>query len=134
MKDDFNGLIFANLLDFDQLYGHRNDSQGFARALEEFDAAIPRIIETMGPQDILFISADHGCDPTTSSTDHSREQVPLLVYGNLVSPGVDLGTRTSFADLGLTIAEFLGVETKNLPGESFFPALTADEPGDMSCI
>ncbi len=120
MGDDFEGLLFANLIDFDQLYGHRNDAKGYAEALEEFDRELPGIMQAMLPEDILFISADHGCDPTTSSTDHSRELVPLLVYGQNIKPGIDLGVRQSFADLGKTIAEILEVETVDLPGQSFY--------------
>ena len=104
------GLIFANLIEFDMLYGHRNNAQGYARALEIFDSQLPRIMEAMKSRDVLFIVADHGNDPTTPSTDHSREYVPLLVYGPRVKAGVDLGTRGTFADLGATIAEVLGVD------------------------
>lgn len=117
------GLLFANLLDFDQIYGHRNDVNGYARALEEFDRRLPEITAVMSAEDLLFMSADHGCDPTTASTDHSREYVPLLVYGKSIRPGVDLGVRSSFADLGQTIADYLGVKTSGLAGESFLPQL-----------
>ncbi|MBI5166709.1 MAG: phosphopentomutase [candidate division NC10 bacterium] len=103
------GLIFANLVDFDTLYGHRNDPQGFAAALEEFDRRLPEIKGLMRPEDVLFITSDHGCDPTTPSTDHSREYVPLLVYGARVEPGRDLGIRKSFADVGQTMGEIFGV-------------------------
>lgn len=116
------GLIFANLIEFDMLYGHRNNPQGYARALEIFDSQLPRIMEAMKSRDVLFIVADHGNDPTTPSTDHSREYVPLLVYGPRVKAGVDLGTRGTFADLGATIAEVLGVDP--LPnGTSFAGAI-----------
>lgn len=114
------GLIFINLLDFDQLYGHRNDVYGYARALEEFDQSLPDIMKAMRPDDILFITADHGCDPTTPSTDHSREHVPILVFGNNVRSGVNLGIRDSFADLGQTIAEYLEVDGTGLAGKSFY--------------
>jgi phosphopentomutase len=120
IKGDFIGLLFANLVDFDQLYGHRNDVYGYARALEEFDRWLPELMETMRTDDILFISADHGCDPTTSGTDHTREQVPLLVFGETVKAGLDLGVRSSFADLGQTIAEFLEIETGIEAGQSFY--------------
>jgi len=106
---DWQGMILANLIEFDMLFGHRNNPEGYARALEAFDAQLPRIMDAMKPGDILFIVADHGNDPTTPSTDHSREYVPLLVYGERVKDGVDLGTRESFADLGATIAELLEV-------------------------
>ncbi len=102
-------LVFANLVDFDMLYGHRNNVQGYARALEEFDCALPGLIGLLRPKDVLILTADHGCDPTTLSTDHSREYVPLLVYGETVKRGVILETRSTFADLGATIAELLDI-------------------------
>lgn len=113
---DFEGLCFVNLVDFDMLYGHRNDVDGYAKALHYFDEHLPRIIEKMRPEDILMITADHGCDPGTPSTDHSREYVPLLIYGNPVTPGKNLGTRTSFADIGATILEYFGISS-HIAGE-----------------
>lgn len=104
------GLIFTNLVDFDTLYGHRNDPEGYARALERMDARLPEVMEALEDGDILFITGDHGCDPTTPSTDHSREFVPLLVCGRGVKAGARLGTRASFADLGATVAEALGAK------------------------
>lgn len=101
------GLIFTNLVDFDMLYGHRNDPQGYAHALEEFDAMVPEIRCRLREEDLLIITADHGCDPTTPSTDHSREQVPLLVTGPAVRGGVELGIRESFRDVGATVALWL---------------------------
>jgi phosphopentomutase len=101
-----DALIFTNLVDFDMLYGHRNDTEGYAKALEYFDSQLPRVMEALRENDLLIITADHGCDPTTPSTDHSREYVPLLVYGKKVKP-VSLGTRESFADLGATVYEIL---------------------------
>jgi phosphopentomutase len=109
LQHEGTGMILANLIEFDMLFGHRNNPQAYAAALEVFDAQLPRIMLAMKPSDLLFIVADHGNDPTTLSTDHSREYVPLLAYGARVRPGVDLGTRDSFADLGATIAELLGV-------------------------
>lgn len=123
VQETAGGMIFANLLDFDQIYGHRNDIEGYARALEEFDRGLAAIMDAMQPEDLLFISADHGCDPTTTSTDHSREYVPVLVYGPSIKPAVNLGIRSCFADLGQTIAEYLGVETWGLAGSSFYPLL-----------
>ncbi|MDD3364150.1 MAG: phosphopentomutase [Syntrophomonas sp.] len=120
MTGKFEGLLFANLIDFDQLYGHRNNAEGYAQSLEEFDRGLPGIMESMLSEDILFISADHGCDPTTPGTDHTREYVPLLVYGKNIISGVDLGVRQSFADLGQTIAEFLQVESIDTAGQSFY--------------
>ena len=109
MSGTTRGLIFANLVDFDTQFGHRNDPAGYAANLERFDARLPRILEALGPTDLLAITADHGNDPTTPSTDHSREYVPLLVTGSAVRSGVALGTRGSFADLGQTLAEAFGV-------------------------
>lgn len=112
------GLVFTNLVDFDQSFGHRNDPSGYARALESFDARLPDIISALGEDDVLIVTADHGNDPTTPSTDHSREQVPVLVAGPRVEKGADLGVRSTFADCGATVAEMLGVPA--LPtGESF---------------
>jgi phosphopentomutase len=110
MKESQRGLIFTNLVDFDMLWGHRNNPQGYAGGLEAFDRRLPEIMGAMTAPDILFLTADHGNDPTTPSTDHSREYVPLLAYGSRVKPGVDLGTRETFADLGATVAELLGIE------------------------
>lgn len=103
------GLLFANLVDFDQLYGHRNDVVGFYGALREFDSALPSLLSLCREDDLLCITADHGNDPTTPGTDHSRERVPLLVFGPRVRP-VPLGTRSTFGDVGATVAEWLGVE------------------------
>jgi phosphopentomutase len=114
---DLNGLIFANLVDFDMLWGHRNDVEGFYGGLREFDGRLPEIMSAMREDDALFLTADHGNDPTTPSTDHSREQVPVLAYGGRVRPGVNIGVRKSFADLGATIAENFGIALK--AGKSF---------------
>lgn len=111
------GLVFANLVDFDQAFGHRNDPQGYARALEAFDARLPEILAVLGDEVVLFITADHGNDPTTASTDHSRERVPLLVTGGSTARE-DLGIRASFSDCGRTITDLLGIAT-SLPGVSF---------------
>jgi phosphopentomutase len=109
MKSRRAGLIFANLVDFDTAYGHRNDAAGYAANLERFDARVPGLIDQLQDDDLLVITADHGNDPTTPSTDHSREHVPVLLYGRHVRAGVDLGTRPTFADLGQTLAENFGV-------------------------
>jgi phosphopentomutase len=117
------GLLFVNLVDFDMVYGHRNDVAGFARALVELDRWLPELERALRPEDAVFITADHGNDPTTPGTDHTREQVPILAFGPAIRPA-RLGTRASFSDLGQTIAEGLGVE--KLPnGESFLAALHA---------
>ena len=116
-----HGLIFSNLVDFDMLYGHRRDTEGYARALEHFDHRLPEIFDAMGDDDLLIITADHGNDPTAPGSDHTREYAPLLVYGKNAKPGVDLGTRGSLADIGQTIAENFGLELKD--GESFLSLL-----------
>jgi phosphopentomutase len=112
------GLVFANLVEFDSSYGHRNDPAGYAAALEAFDRRLPEITAALGPRDVLVVTADHGNDPTTGSTDHSRERVPLLAAGPLVQPGASCGERASFADCGATIAELLGTPPPPT-GESF---------------
>lgn len=116
------GLIMTNLVDFDMLYGHRNDVEGYARALEEFDARLPELFSALRPEDMLMITADHGCDPTLSGTDHTREYVPLLVYGLALDKGVDLGVRATFADLGATVAEYLETEPM-VKGNSFYASI-----------
>jgi phosphopentomutase len=115
------GIIFTNLVDFDMLYGHRNDAAGYYKALVEFDGWLPRMMIAMRPGDLLFITGDHGTDPGTSGTDHTREYVPLLVYGPGIKGGVNLGTRESFSDLGATVAEALKVKIDR--GESFLKSL-----------
>lgn len=111
------GFIFTNLVDFDMLYGHRNDTEGYASALEQFDASLPAIEAAMTPRDLLLLTADHGCDPTTASTDHSREYVPLIAFHKGAAEGHALGTRKSLADVGQTIAENFGCTISK--GESF---------------
>jgi phosphopentomutase len=123
LRETEAGMIFVNLVDFDMLYGHRNDVEGYARALEAFDARLPEIEARLREDDLLLITADHGCDPTTPSTDHSREYVPILAYGARVRPGVHLGTRRSLADIGQTIAENFGLRLS--AGESFLAAIAA---------
>jgi phosphopentomutase len=121
MQEVDRGLIFVNLVDFDQQYGHRNDVEGYARALEEVDRWLPEFGRNLRPGDLAIFTADHGCDPTTPSTDHSREYVPLLAYGPGVAHGVNLGTRGSLSDLGQTVAENFGAKIG--VGESFLPLL-----------
>jgi phosphopentomutase len=118
-----SGFLFGNLVDFDQLYGHRNDVPGFYRALREFDDALPAITAALHEDDLLFITADHGNDPTTPSTDHARENVPLLAIGPRVRAGA-IGRRASFADLGATVAEWMGLEFRGV-GKSFLPLMVA---------
>ncbi len=122
MDTDADGLILANLVDFDMLYGHRNNPRGYADALEEFDVRLPEIEASLGDGDVLMMTADHGNDPTTPSTDHSRERVPILIYGPQVRPGTGLGTRSSFSDVAAATAELLGV-VWNGAGESFADAI-----------
>ena len=112
MEEDFNGLCFVNLVDFDMVYGHRNDIDGYARAATAFDLQLTQMIEKMKDNDILMITADHGCDPGFPGTDHSREYVPLLVYGKDIISGVNLNTRDSFADIAATIQDIFEVEQK----------------------
>ncbi len=107
VRSDVDGLIFTNLVDFDMLFGHRNDVEGYASALEWVDAHLPELLDAMREDDMLLITADHGCDPTTASTDHSREYIPVVVFGKKLKAGVDLGTLKSFADIGSTIHEYL---------------------------
>ena len=109
MRESEDGLIFANLVDFDMLYGHRNNPRGYADALEAVDRRVPELLDEMRPGDVLFFTADHGNDPTTTSTDHSREYVPLLAAGARVRAGANLGTRETFADLGATVGDLLGI-------------------------
>lgn len=120
---DFRGLCFVNLVDFDMLYGHRQDPDGYAAALAEFDRWLPDFLAKLGPEDVVFITADHGCDPSDQSTDHTREYVPLLALGQGIRP-VNLGTRSTFADLAATVCELLGVAYET-PGESFAAAILA---------
>src|SRR5437016_4400833 len=117
LKDDTRGLIFSNLVDFDMLYGHRRDTEGYARALEHFDARLPEIENAMRERDLLIITADHGNDPTFRGTDHTREYAPLLVYGPRARAGVRLGDRASLSDIGQTIAVNFGLKLG--AGESF---------------
>jgi len=130
LQDETRGLIFSNLVDFDMLYGHRRDTEGYARALEDFDARLPEIQNVMRANDLLIITADHGNDPTFPGTDHTREYAPLLVYGKNARPGVNLGTRDSLSDIGQTIAETFGLKLS--AGTSFLRDLmmarSADQP------
>jgi phosphopentomutase len=121
LKQDSRGLIFSNLVDFDMLYGHRRDTEGYARALEHFDDHLPQIEATMRADDLMILTADHGNDPTFPGTDHTREYAPLLVYGKNARAGVNLGTRGSLSDIGQTIADNFGL--KLTAGESFLSSL-----------
>jgi phosphopentomutase len=125
LRDDTRGLIFSNLVDFDMLYGHRRDVEGYARALEHFDARLPEIEAAMRAGDLFIITADHGNDPAFRGTDHTREYVPLIVYGKSARAGVNLGTRRSIArNFGLKLTA----------GESFLTAVTSDEKSQESGV
>lgn len=117
MERDFEGLCFVNLVDYDMLYGHRNDVEGYAKALTYFDERLPEILGKLREDDILMITADHGCDPSMPSTDHSREYTPLVMYGNNIPAGKNFGTRSTFSDIGATVLNYFGVE-KQIAGES----------------
>ncbi len=116
MDRDFEGICFTNLVDCDMLYGHRNDVDGYAKAMSYFDKKLPEITEKMSPEDILILAADHGCDPGTPSTDHSREYTPMILYGNPIPQGKNLGTRPTFADIGATVLEYFGIP-QHIDGE-----------------
>lgn len=126
LENDFEGICFVNLVDFDMVYGHRNDAPGYARALMEFDQALPRIMEQMGEDDLLIITADHGCDPSTPSTDHSREYTPMLAWSRKIRAGANLGTRSTFADIGATVLEYFGLEN-GTDGQSFLKDILAEQ-------
>lgn len=117
-KEDFNGLCFVNLVDFDMLFGHRNDVDGYAKALTEFDGYLGRFLENMRIDDVLIITADHGCDPSTPSTDHSREYIPIIVCGDKIKAGVNIGTRPTFADISASVLDCFGLPALQ-SGESF---------------
>ena len=123
LDDQDRGLIFANLVDFDSRYGHRRDPSGYAAALEAFDARVPEILRRMGPEDLLILTADHGCDPTWRGTDHTREYVPILAWRQ-GGRGADLGTRATLADMGATVAQWLGVPPPRT-GTSFLAEMSA---------
>ena len=122
MKEDFDGLLFVNLVDFDMVYGHRRDVEGYAKALETFDAQIPQIKELMGEDDLLILTADHGCDPRHTGTDHTREHVPVLLWSKKMAGGVNLGVRETYADLSATVLDFFGVEN-TIKGTSMLPEM-----------
>jgi phosphopentomutase len=119
VSDAENGFVFANLVDFDMVWGHRNDYEGYARGLEQVDTRIPELLDAMVEGDLLIVTADHGCDPTTASTDHSREYTPLIAHVKGVDRGVALGARTTFADIGETVLDFYGISGACGRGTSF---------------
>lgn len=119
MDKDFEGMCFTNLVDFDMKFGHRNDIDGYANATTEFDLQLGQMMDKMRDDDLLILTADHGCDPSTPSTDHSREHVPMLAYGKMIKEGIDLGTRTSFSDIAKTISEVFSTKGE-IEGNSFY--------------
>ena len=127
-KKDFSGLCFINLVDFDMVYGHRNDVAGYARAMTGFDKRLGELLALLREDDLLIITADHGCDPSTPSTDHSREHTPMLAYGAKIKKGVNLGTRESFADIGSTVLEWFGLDSNGVFGKSFLKEIINDRP------
>ena len=118
-REDFCGLCFVNLVEFDMTYGHRNDPDGYAKALSAFDRQLERLTPLLRKEDLVIVTADHGCDPGTPSTDHSREYVPLLVYGRPARRGVNLGTRMGFCDIGATVADYFFLDHRSIAGHSF---------------
>ena len=125
MDRDFEGLCFVNLVDFDMLYGHRNNVDGYAEALSFFDKSLEKILKKLRDDDILIITADHGCDPTTPSTDHSREYTPMIIYGKNIKNGINLHTRIGFYDTGATILDYLRIDEK-IRGKSFLKEVIKD--------
>ncbi len=124
LKEKFEGFIFTNLVDFDSKFGHRRDAKGYGKAIEEFDARLPEILGAMSTEDVLILCADHGNDPIHTGWDHTREHVPVVIYGKGIKQGIDLGVRESFADIGATIVEILGAEKTEI-GESFLALIRA---------
>ena len=122
LEEDFNGLLFVNLVDFDSVYGHRRDVEGYAKALEIFDDALPSIMSRMGPEDLLILTADHGCDPAYTGTDHTREYIPVLAWSKQMKHGCDLGIRSTYADISATVLDCFGIPN-GLCGKSFLPEL-----------
>jgi phosphopentomutase len=124
-QKEFEGLCFTNLVDFDMVYGHRNDVDGYAKALTEYDIRLGEFMSRMKDEDVLIITADHGCDPSTESTDHSREYVPVLIYGKSIRSSVNLGTRECFGDVAATILDLLGIEGA-VDGTSMLPLIRSN--------
>ena len=134
MQEPFDGLCFVNLVDFDMMYGHRNDVAGYAAAITAFDRELPALRALMAPDDLLMITADHGCDPSTASTDHSRECIPLLVFGQKIKQGVNLHTRHTFSDIAATILDYLDIpeeEAAKIAGTSFLSMLRQKLKNDI---
>ena len=124
MKRDFCGLCFVNLVDFDMVYGHRNNIAGYAKAMSDFDESLGEMLKLLREEDLLIITADHGCDPSTPSTDHSREYTPMVAFGKHIKSGVNLGTRSTFADIGATVLDWFGEPYEDIYGESFLKEIS----------
>ena len=125
-EKDFSGLVFVNLVEFDSSFGHRNDIEGYARAVSEFDVKLSELLPRLSDEDVLIITADHGCDPSTPSTDHSREYVPMLIYGKRIGSGVNLGIRDSFSDVSATILDIFGLDKGETAGKSFYKEVSKE--------
>lgn len=125
LRDDFEGILFTNLVDFDSRYGHRRDLSGYGKALEYFDRRIPELLNAMKPSDVLILTADHGNDSAFKGTDHTREYIPILVVGEGVRPGAAIGTRESFTDIATTVSDILGIPATPY-GKSFLPLISTD--------
>lgn len=125
-KKEFEGLCFTNLVDFDMLYGHRNDVDGYASAVAEFDRWLPEFMGQMREKDILMVTADHGCDPGFPGTDHTREYIPLMIFGREIRRGKNLGTRKTFSDIAATILDMFGI-SGGVSGESFLKEILLKE-------
>ena len=119
LDKDFEGLCFVNLVDYDMLYGHRRDVDGYAKALTYFDEKLPEILQKMRPEDVLMLTADHGCDPAFKGTDHTREYIPLVAWGPRLKKDVDLGTRVGFGDIAATILDMFGINADTIDGTSW---------------
>ena len=118
-KKDFHGLVFTNLVDFDALWGHRRNPEGYGHEIEKFDKGLGALMDELREDDLLILTADHGNDPTYTGTDHTREYTPMLMYGKLVQEGINLGTRSCFGDIGQTILDIFNIK-ENVQGESFW--------------
>ena len=119
LSEDFTGLAFVNLVETDMTYGHRRDIDGYANAISEFDKWLGDFEKKMADEDIIMITADHGCDPGFKGTDHTREYIPFLAYGKALKENVNLGTRVGFTDIAKTVTDIFGIDAKEIPGESF---------------
>ena len=127
VKEPFHGLCFVNLVDFDMKYGHRNDVPGYTAALNQFDLQLGELLKMLSPDDVLLLTADHGCDPSTPSTDHSREYIPMLIYGNSIQSGVNLGTGASFGNIAATVCGLLGLDEFSQEFHSYVPEILKKE-------